>query len=210
MLLCAAAETGPFPSAMRRDSSASDWLCTAAEWKSGMLFFFPIGVLPLASAPWQTVQPLFLKIEAPSAELAVGVAGWVSCRGEGAEAGGGTVVVAAVSVRTGEADDVVSVFDGSRAVREVVATFAGVVVVAGGAALATVDEESVTGRAVAVSETVDEVAVVSLGVEPLVVVVSLFWQAATSDTANATAMAVFADLMMFPPVRGPKSYGSLR
>jgi hypothetical protein len=116
-------------------------------------------------------------------------------------------VGAAVSVRAGEAEGFVSfVFDGSRAVREVVA---GVVVEAGGAVPVTVDEESVTGTAVAVSESVDEVAVLALVVDVtlavvallLVVVVSLFWQAATSETANATAIVALADFMMFPPVR---------
>jgi hypothetical protein len=169
-----------------------------------MLFFFPIGVFPLASAPWQTVQPL-LKIEAPSAELAAGPAGagvsvflgtsvgWVSCRGEGAAAGGGTVaVVAAVCVRAGEAEDFVSfVVDSSRAVREVATGIAGVVVEAGGAALATVDEVAVLS--LVVDATLPVVALL------LVVVVSLFWQAATSETANAMAIAVFADFMMFPP-----------
>jgi hypothetical protein len=113
-------------------------------------------------------------------------------------------------VPAGEAEDVVSfVFDGSRGVREVVAGIAGVVVEAGGAVRVTVDEESVTATAVAVSETVDEVVVLPLVVDVtlpvvallLVVVVSLFWHAAASETANATAIAVFADFMMFPPVR---------
>lgn len=56
MLLCADAESGPLPFAMTFAISASLIPCTAALRKSGMLFFFPTGVLPLASVPWHAVH----------------------------------------------------------------------------------------------------------------------------------------------------------
>lgn len=68
--MCADDEIGPFPFAMTFARSESLIPCTAALRKSGMLFFLPIGVLPLASAPWQAVHWLLKRPWPVEARLA--------------------------------------------------------------------------------------------------------------------------------------------
>src|SRR3954449_5845653 len=67
MLLCMEAETGPFPSRIDFARLASDWLCTAAERKSWILFLFPTAVSPAPLVPWQRSQPCDLKMAPPAA-----------------------------------------------------------------------------------------------------------------------------------------------